>query len=126
MRLIDADALKNAHNMGDECDKCETKWKECQYYYIYSKMDFCTWIDDAQTIDAVEVKHGTWTVDGINEYELSYGSTGYEPVYRCSICGHITESYLRLDRPIMPEDADFPKYCPNCGAKMDGKEKNNE
>lgn len=55
MRLIDADALKNDHHMGDECDKCETKWRECQYDYIYSKMDFCTWIDDAPTIDAVEV-----------------------------------------------------------------------
>lgn len=55
MRLIDADALKNDHHMGDECDKCETKWRECQYDYIYSKMDICTWIDDAPTIDAVEV-----------------------------------------------------------------------
>lgn len=50
-RLIDADVLKNAHNMSDECDKCETKWKECQYDYIYSKMDFCTWIDDAPTVE---------------------------------------------------------------------------
>lgn len=57
MRLIDADALKSDHNMGDECNKCKTKWRECQYDYIYSKMDFCTWIDDAPAIDAVEVVH---------------------------------------------------------------------
>jgi hypothetical protein len=35
MRLIDADALKSDHNMGDECNKCKTKWRECQYDYIY-------------------------------------------------------------------------------------------
>lgn len=77
-------------------------------------------------IEYAKVRHGTWTIDNINEYDLSYGSTGYEPVYRCSSCGHVTESYLRLDRPIMPEDADFPDYCPNCGAKMDGEEQNDE
>ena len=41
-----------------------------------------------------------------------------KPVYRCSLCGRIIESYLRFDKPIMPEDADFPHYCPNCGADM--------
>lgn len=37
-----------------------------------------------------------------------------------------TESYVRLNEPIMWEDADFPKYCPNCGAKIDGERKDNE
>ena len=74
MRLIDADELKNDHNMGDECDKCGTKWKECQYDYIYSKMDFCTWIDYAPTIEAVKVvrckdcKH--WNADAIGICKL--------------------------------------------------------
>lgn len=63
-------------------------------------------------------KEGEWIMDGMYEYELSYGCVGYEPIYRCSKCGITTESYLRTERPIMPEDADFPNYCPNCGAKM--------
>ncbi len=70
-----------------------------------------------------EVAHGEWIIDGMNEYELSYGCIGYEPIYRCSKCGLTTESYLRTEKPIMPEDADFPNYCPNCGAKMDGEVK---
>ena len=66
-----------------------------------------------------KVRHGKWKIKAINTFELSYGTTGYEPVYQCSECGGVEESYLRLDEPIMPEDADFPRYCPHCGAKME-------
>lgn len=67
-----------------------------------------------------EPKTGKWIIKTINTFSLAYGSTAYEPVYECSACGGVEESYLRLDEPIMPEDAGFPKYCPNCGAKMEG------
>ena len=77
-------------------------------------------IAELEAVDAVPVVHGEWTIDGMNEYELSYGCIGYEPRYRCSRCGITTESYLRTEKPIMPEDADFPNYCPNCGARMKG------
>ena len=73
-----------------------------------------------QTIE--ERKKGKWVVKEINTFDLVYGSTVYEPVYECSECGRVTESYLRFDEPIMPEDADFPRYCPNCGADMRGGE----
>ena len=71
-----------------------------------------------------QVKHGKWIIKAINTFDLSYGGTGYEPVYECSMCGGVEESYLRLDEPIMPDDADFPNYCPNCGARMDLAEDN--
>lgn len=64
-------------------------------------------------------KKGKWIIKEIRTYELAYGATGYEPLYECSECGMVEESYLRLDEPIMPEDADFPKYCPHCGARME-------
>ena len=56
-------------------------------------------IEDAPTVDAVPVVHGRW------EYRM------VDPEYRyykheCSICGFDGE--------------DFYRYCPNCGAKMDG------
>ena len=63
---------------------------------------------------------GKWSIDSIDELELSYGGMAYEPVYKCSYCGRVTESYVRFDKPIMPEDADFPNFCGWCGARMKG------
>ena len=54
MRLIDADVLKADYGMAD-CKDCKTEWKSCQYDRFYSKMDFCGWLDDAETVDAVPV-----------------------------------------------------------------------
>ena len=68
----------------------------------------------------VEPKRGKWIVDGMYTYNLrELNGKAYEPVYRCSCCNRQMESYLRLDEPKMPEDADFPEYCPHCGAKME-------
>ena len=62
-------------------------------------------IEEAPTIDAVPVVHGRW-----EEWwpGMSVIMTGEEMLYRCSSC-----------------DAKYPdvegyRYCPNCGAKMDG------
>lgn len=61
--------------------------------------------------DVQEIKHGKWQ---ITEYDY----------YDCSVCGNSyyngcessAEARQRLDeRPY-----DVYKYCPNCGAKMDG------
>ena len=71
----------------------------------------------------VEPKRGKWIVDGMYTYNLrELNGKAYEPVYRCSCCNRQMESYLRLDEPKMPEDADFPEYCPHCGAKMEVQE----
>lgn len=55
MRLIDADKLKQDHFMGDECETCINDVGRCQNWHVYTKMDFCGWIDDALTVDAVPV-----------------------------------------------------------------------
>ena len=60
-------------------------------------------VDQQPTVDAVPVRHGKWihevryTIDSLHSYQQ----------YRCSECGttYITNT----------------KYCPNCGARMDGK-----
>ena len=54
-------------------------------------------IENAPTVDVVEVKHGEWDNNG-----------GF---YRCSECINYT-------------NYDYD-YCPYCGAKMDGKENDN-
>lgn len=70
-----------------------------------------------------EPKRGEWIIDGAYTYNLrELNGKAYEPVYRCSCCNRQTESYVRLDEPKMPEDADFPEYCPHCGAKMEVQE----
>ena len=56
------------------------------------------------TADVVEVRHGEWVLN--------------EPVYICSVCGEVPDYFLNgWDWEIY----EYPNYCPNCGAKMDGK-----
>ena len=99
MRLIDADALRERHGMGEECSSCVMDTKACRYGRDYSKMDFCEWLDDAPTIDAVPVRHGEWIFKKPpDDWVLS--------LYECSVCHHMEEGQ--------------PNYCPNCGAKMKG------
>ena len=61
-------------------------------------------IEDAPTVDAVEVVHGRWN-EKVDMVE-SYLADCTEVFYECSVCecANIGES----------------PYCPNCGAKMDG------
>lgn len=58
-RLIDADALKADYGMKDDCADCDKelrgKSKACEFDRVYTKMDFCGWLDDAPTVDAVPV-----------------------------------------------------------------------
>ena len=62
-------------------------------------------IDDAPTVDAVPVVHGRWSDAGFGELpkHAPYG-------WACSACGGISFNNEYI-------------YCPNCGAKMDGKRK---
>lgn len=73
-----------------------------------------------KTVEFVKQKHGKWKFDVVAQYDLSYGGRIYIPEYRCNQCRHYYESYVRWDEPKIPEDADFPKFCENCGAIMDG------
>ena len=97
-RLIDANAL----NWG----RCPTDAKLAK-----------AWLDEAPTVDAVEVVHGTWLVD-----DYDSGDTGYYCAFievHCSKCGYNlgaeSGEYGWLYGDPFPMN-----YCPNCGAKMDG------
>ena len=48
--LIDVDKFKADYHMGDDCSTCKQNTKSCEYDRIYSKMDFCSWLDDAERI----------------------------------------------------------------------------
>ena len=55
MRLIDADALREAHGMSADCESCPRNASWCGARTIYTLMDFCSWIDEAPTIDPKDV-----------------------------------------------------------------------
>lgn len=97
MRLIDADALINL-----------TKGSKCEQSIRLA-------LGMVSTIDPV--KHGHWTWFYTSKLDMPYGKQ-YTPLFQCSECGHRYESYRRYDKP-EKEDADYPNYCENCGAKMD-------
>ena len=63
--------------------------------------DFRKEIENAPTVDAVEVVHGRWKK-----------ASETMPIYRCSAC---------KERNLFKNgDNVLSNYCPNCGAKMDG------
>ena len=76
-------------------------------------------VDKAPTVEAVPVVHGYWREAHMSE-RTGYNpalSSYYDPVYGhvCSLCG---------GDAIINDCGDelLTKYCPNCGAKMDGEE----
>lgn len=72
-------------------------------------------INNEPSADVEPVRHGRWS---IIEYEY----------FTCSECGYdfwngcdcTAEAKEKLTNGV------YPNYCPNCGAKMDGKEQENE
>ena len=72
MRLVDADALKEDCRMANDCKDCKTYVRDCEYDRIYTKMDFCGWLDDAPTVDAVPVVRCKdcefYIIDGCEDY----------------------------------------------------------
>lgn len=62
-------------------------------------------INRVPSADVVEVRHGRWI-------ELAMKGE-----YKCSVCGRGSKSENTFQ--LIPEV--YWNYCPNCGAKMDGK-----
>ena len=115
MRLIDADELINTTKRGAKFaalfadDEFKTKVLRIMRKFIQRS------INDAPTVDAVSVKHGYWI-----EKEYKYGGLMAEKMFCiCSVCGE--EQIQKLDDKFEPF---MTPYCQNCGAKMDGGEKN--
>ncbi len=75
MRLIDIDAFRKDLGLAERCEDCERDARECQYEQIYTRMDFCGWLDDAEIIDAVQVvrcKDCQYAGEPIYEVENDY------------------------------------------------------
>lgn len=63
-----------------------------------------------ESIGFVRERHGTWIDDDPAFPDASYRKKGMS--YYCSACGHRAGKYKHKTY----------KYCPWCGARMDGKE----
>lgn len=69
-------------------------------------------IKEAPAADVVEVKHGKW------EYDPDGNDWGLG-AWCCSLC-QCKNDNLGMGKHINPYQFAGSKYCPNCGAKMDG------
>ena len=112
MRLIDTDKL---------LEKTECLFKDLNSTedymgigYNHGVGDSIAIIKNAPTIEAEPVKHGKWV-------KMS-DADGY--YYACSECGEELYREWIFDREfdLFPKKKtiDKTRYCPNCGAKMDG------
>ena len=61
-------------------------------------------LDEAETLDVAPVVHGRWGEPRIIGFDDSYRAVYGYPCSVCNDCTKVIDS----------------KYCPNCGAKMDG------
>jgi hypothetical protein len=68
-------------------------------------------IENAPSVDAVEVVHGYWKEWWCEDY-ITY-------FHKCSVCG-----WDALTKEETYHDEVLSNYCPNCGAKMDGGNEN--
>lgn len=99
MRLIDADARVTVQSFDVEHEEyCHTEMS------VAEALDFATDEGCPPAVDAEPVRHGRW----------HHTWTAHDGSYRgaCTKCGFI-KFYIK------GHDAQY-KYCPNCGALMDG------
>lgn len=99
-RYIDADALKDFPIRIDHYDQ-----KNGNEHFVYGIETVIEYVDHLPTADVVEVRHGRW----IEHYAFECWH------YDCPFCD---DGYATKERDNTP-----PNYCQNCGAKMDGKER---
>ena len=94
MRLIDIDAFRKDWGLAERCEDCERDARGCQYDQIYTRMDFCGWLDDAEIIDAVQVvrcKDCKWWRDDnprVNGYHCCYRMHNIFPMKESDFCSY--------------------------------------
>lgn len=108
MRYIEIDSIIEQIK-AEHCERCTNhRCALCDIDKVLLKLE------EADDDDVEEVKHGEWLV---NTFQMC-GSISLGSSIKCSECGHreVRGSAWNIDWGIF-------KYCPNCGAKMDGERK---
>ena len=95
-KYIDADALKSHYSwLGDET--------------TLTKHDVDDIVDVQPAADVAEVVHGEW-LNFVGDYVTA----------ECSVCGECYDPSDYNDKEHFDMFKQLYKFCPNCGAKMDG------
>lgn len=113
MRLIDADELIKRHC----ATECGCTREECGFEYNKDGCDGCTFvieIENEEPVEAEPARHGRWVYDP-NGMDFNLGA------WVCSEC-KVKNDNLGGSQRINPYHFVGSRYCPNCGAKMDGGE----
>jgi len=90
--------------------------KIIDYFIKVRKITVARTINKYPTADVVEIKHGEW-------HKISNNDWGCIDGYQCSECG---DENLFPDWVMDEEEnlwLEIMKFCPHCGAKMDGERK---
>lgn len=80
------------------------------------------------TVDVEPVRHGYWFKDEKFYHDIMVDGNPVCLYHTCSACG-VADEYITVnERPNGTHSIarHVRKYCPNCGAKMDGKEQEHE
>lgn len=80
-------------------------WWEGQKFIKINGVKNIDEIEFVPTADVVEVRHGEWKYPPYAPFGGAY------EMKRCTVCGY---------KPDFDVDNPYTKFCPNCGAKMDG------
>ena len=90
--------------------------------FVFDKRPFdCPLREDKSTTEVEEVRHGEWE-DVSTNYSTELFDGEFEvATMKCSKCNRYHNEVYHYGNP-----TEFAHYCPNCGAKMDGKGKTNE
>ena len=110
MRLVDADALlSKMEKYSDDNARSKNEY----LFGMQQQLETCIeLVEDAPTVDAVPVRHGRWIKKRYWSEGAGMGER-YGYYYSCSKCGNLVRGgYDECDK----------KYCDECGARMDGKE----
>ena len=103
--------MGDCNNCTEKCPQAKLR-REIALDRMYTKQELVKLIKKIEVGELVEVKHGEWTgeADGYADGKLVYD------VWYCSECNYCIDN--GTDDPEL-----LPNYCPNCGAKMDGRGK---
>jgi hypothetical protein len=108
VRLIDADALNVAEEVGAVCKRMGLPEKSIFEAFVTGWLEGA--IDGSPTIDAVPVVRGEWIRMDETQALLSVD-------WKCSLC----EQEIRVDGILTAIGAGW-NFCPNCGADNRGSE----